>query len=86
MNFIRMTTKLTLSLDDKIIERAKRYSQKKGKSLSKVVEEYFRQLTDEPSDKKKRTSILELKGIGGKVPPDFNYRDARDEYLMEKYK
>ncbi len=81
-----MTTKLTLSIDNKIIERAKRYSEKKGKSLSKVVEEYFRQITEEPSKNKKRTSILELKGIGGEVPNDFNYKEERDKYLMEKYR
>lgn len=36
-----MNTKLTLSLDDKIIVRAKKIARRQGKSLSKLVEEYF---------------------------------------------
>ncbi len=82
-----MTTKLTLSLDDKVIERAKRYSEKRGKSLSKVVEDYFRQLTEEHTEPpQKKRSIMELKGIGGKAPADFDYKEALTQHLIEKYK
>jgi hypothetical protein len=36
-----MNTKLTLRLDDDLIRRAKRYSDASGKSLSKLVADYF---------------------------------------------
>lgn len=36
-----MNTKLTLRLDDALIERAKRYSAKSGKSVSQLVADYF---------------------------------------------
>lgn len=39
-----MQIKLTLSLDQKIIQSAKNYSKKKGISLSKLVEFYFKSL------------------------------------------
>ncbi len=81
-----MATKLTLSLDSKVIERAKRYSQKKGTSLSKLVEDYFNKLTQGAKVQKKLSSLRELKGIGGPVPKDFDYKEERYKYLMEKYK
>lgn len=81
-----MTTKLTLSLDSKIIERAKRYSQKRGTSLSRLVEDYFNKLTHETREGSKKSSFKELIGIGGSVPKDFDYKEARYKYLTEKHK
>jgi len=42
-----MQTKLTLRLEDQLIEQAKSYAAQAGKSLSQVVAEYFRMLTTE---------------------------------------
>ncbi|MGH7546041.1 MAG: DUF6364 family protein [Gemmatimonadota bacterium] len=36
-----MTTKLTLRLDPRLIRRAKRYARERGKSLSRLVADYF---------------------------------------------
>ncbi len=36
-----MNTKLTLRLDDELIESAKRHSSKSGKSVSRLVADYF---------------------------------------------
>jgi hypothetical protein len=36
-----MNTKLTLRLDDSLIEKAKRYSDRSGKSVSQLVADYF---------------------------------------------
>ncbi len=40
-----MQTKLTLRLDHELIEKAKKLAQKRGKSLSKIVSNYFDYLT-----------------------------------------
>ena len=40
-----MQTKLTLRLDDELIHKAKLLAEKKGKSLSKIVSEYFAHIT-----------------------------------------
>ncbi len=40
-----MQTKLTLRLEEDLIEQAKAYAGKTGKSLSQVVADYFRLLT-----------------------------------------
>lgn len=50
-----MATKLTLSLDEKVIREAKQVAHKRGESLSKMVENYFISLTG----KRKNASIVE---------------------------
>jgi len=40
-----MQTKLTLRLEDQLIERAKTYAAQAGKSVSQLVAEYFNLLT-----------------------------------------
>jgi hypothetical protein len=42
-----MQTKLTLRLEDRLIEQAKSYAARAGKSVSQVVADYFRLLADE---------------------------------------
>jgi len=42
-----MQTKLTLRLDDHLIEQAKSYAAQAGKSVSQVVADYFKMLTTE---------------------------------------
>ncbi len=82
-----MNAKLTLSLDEKILEAAEKYSSEKGVSLSEVVEDYLKKL---PSSKKtileRKSSIMDLCGIAGSVPKDFDYKEERYKYLVEKHK
>ena len=42
-----MQTKLTLRLEDQLIEQAKSYAAQAGKSVSQIVAEYFKMLTSE---------------------------------------
>lgn len=42
-----MQTKLTLRLEDRLIEQAKTYAAQAGKSVSQVVADYFKMLTSE---------------------------------------
>ena len=83
-----METKLTLSLDKDIIEKAKIYAKNKHTSLSNIVETYFYFLIS--SDKKITTSdepdtpiTDELSGNLGKIK--INERKEITKYLMEKY-
>ncbi len=39
-------SKLTLSIEDDIIQKAKEYARKHNKSISQMVEAYFRSLTE----------------------------------------
>lgn len=42
-----MQTKLTLRLEDQLIEQAKSYAAQAGKSVSQIVAEYFKLLTSQ---------------------------------------
>ena len=82
-----MNTKLTLSLEKEVIEKAKIYAKGTGRSLSEMVENYFKNLVSN-SDKKTDNEIDDrLQKITGIVtlPPDFDEKKAIQEYLEEKY-
>ena len=44
-----MNKKLTLSLDEDMIQKAKNYASQTGKSLSSLVEDFFESLTEKPT-------------------------------------
>ena len=55
-----MNTKLTLRLDDELIREAKEYSQETGKSVSRLVEDYFRENLHFELGARERTAIAEF--------------------------
>jgi len=80
-------SKLTLSIEDEIIKKAKEYARKHNKSISQMVESYFRNLTENQKSGAlyKAAPITDslagsLKGI--KID-DIN--SERLEYLERKY-
>ena len=81
-----MNKKLTLSVDDSIIEKAKAYAEDKNESLSQLVENYFRLLTASRKKKAKEISpiVMDLMGIID-VPEDFDYKKEKLDYLESRY-
>ena len=81
-----MNTKLTLTIDQSIIERAKKYARKKERSLSDLIENYLKALTTEEISKQDElsTTVKSLKG-SFKMPKDFDYKKELSERLTEKY-
>lgn len=79
-----MQTKLTLRLEDQLIEQAKSYAAKTGKSVSQVVADYFKLLVSEQKKPVGRASPItqSLRGL---------LRESREEekdykkYLEEKH-
>ena len=41
-----MTTKLTLEINERLTEKAKKYAEEQGKSLSSLVENFFSDITE----------------------------------------
>ena len=81
-----MNTKLTLSLEKEVIERAKSYARKTGRSLSELVESYFESLTkNSDSEEEIDPEIKKIIGIV-QLPPDFDEKKALQEYYDQKYK
>jgi uncharacterized protein DUF6364 len=78
-----MTTKLTLSIDEEKVEKIKRISKKRGRSVSKLFEDYIDQMDKKETSRK--LDIMKIKGAFGKVPKDFDWKKVKMEYLLEKY-
>ncbi|MBE0475563.1 MAG: antitoxin [Coriobacteriia bacterium] len=80
-----MHTKLTLRLDDRLVSKAKRYSDRSGKSVSQLVADYFELIeadVDVPGTEltpRVRAMIGSLKGA---TVSEEDYR----RHLEEKYR
>jgi len=81
-----MNTKLTLKLNKRTIERAKRYAKKNKKSLSGIVENYFNIISSKEvsNDVDISPNVLELSGII-KLSKKLNLKDTYHKHLEEKY-
>jgi len=83
-----METKLTLRLNDRVIERAKIYAKSHKISLSKMIESYLDSLTREKETDSKISITPLVESLSGVInlPPDFDYKTEYADYLTEKYK
>jgi hypothetical protein len=66
-----MTTKLTLTVEKTIIERAKSYAKKTGRSLSELIENYLENITEENNNSDLSPKLKKLVG-SVKLPADFD--------------
>ncbi|CAL65834.1 DUF6364 family protein [Christiangramia forsetii] len=83
-----MNTKLTLTIEQEIIKRAKDYAKEKNRSLSDIIENYLKVLTKEEQkqkDKKLNPVVKSLKG-SFKMPKNMDYKKELKNRLEEKYK
>lgn len=62
-----MKTRLNLTIDDNVLQSMKSYAQKKGESISEIVENHF---TTIMKNKKKKKNILQL--VEELEPPVFD--------------
>ncbi|MEC3966762.1 DUF6364 family protein [Flagellimonas halotolerans] len=82
-----MDTKLTLKLNQEIIERAKEYAADKKMSLSRIVEAYLQSLTSDKKDSDVEISpFVKSLSTGVKIPADLDSKTAYSDQLLEKYK
>jgi hypothetical protein len=80
-----MQTKLTLTLEQSIIEQAKTYAKSKGRSLSDLIENYLKVVINDTEQKVFLSpSIKKLQG-SIKLPEDFDYKKELTKALSEKY-
>ena len=78
-----MNTKLTLRLDDKLIASAKRHSAESGKSVSKLVSDFFALIDAQDQDVTITPRVRSLRGVlAGSGLDESDYR----RHLDEKYR
>jgi dsDNA-specific endonuclease/ATPase MutS2 len=79
-----MDSKLTLKLNENVIESAKKYAKENNVSLSRMIENYLQVIT---TDKRKKTKISPLvKSLTGVIEHiDKDYKKDYKDFLSEKY-
>ncbi|WP_372947748.1 DUF6364 family protein [Mariniphaga sp.] len=81
-----MNTKLTLTIEQSVIEKAKKYASEKGRSLSDIIENYLKVITKEEEKKDIELTPL-VKSLKGsfKAPKNFDYKSEISKNLAKKY-
>lgn len=81
-----MNSKLTLTIEQSIIESAKKYAKKRKRSLSDLIENYLKALTIEDIKSENETTpiVNSLRG-SFKMPKDFDYKKELTSQLTKKH-
>ena len=82
-----MDSKLTLKLNQIVIEKAKVYAKAKKTSVSKLIENYLQNITENSSKKKPDISptVESLSGII-KLPKNYDSKKEYADCLAKKFK
>jgi hypothetical protein len=82
-----MNTKLTLTMEQTVIEKARKYASDTERSLSDLVENYFKALTREsaPAEIEITPLVRSLQGAFH-APEDMDYQKELADRLTNKYR
>lgn len=82
-----MNTKLTLTIEQSVIEKAKRYAKERERSLSDIIENYLKIITNESAvdDEIETTPIVRSLRGSFNAPESFDYKKELTKGLSEKY-
>jgi hypothetical protein len=80
-----MHAKLTLTIEQTLVEKARVYAQAKGHSLSEIIENYLKIITSEQETSDEITPIVKSLRGSFKAPESFDYKKELSDRLSEKY-
>ena len=81
-----MNTKLTLTIEQKLIDKAKKYAKSQGRSLSDIIENYLKVITKEENTRVINSSPIASSLRGSfKAPGNFDYKEELSKALSKKY-
>ncbi len=81
-----MQTKLTLSVEETLIQQAKSYAKANGKSVSQLVAEFFTVISSTSTENLKvKAKPVTEKLLGCMATSNIDENDYK-EYLLSKYK
>jgi predicted CopG family antitoxin len=82
-----MNTKLTLTIEQEIIKKAKEYAKDNNRSLSDIIENYLKVLTREEQKQKNKKLNPVVKSLKGsfKMPKNMDYKKELRNRLEKKY-
>ncbi|HSK14010.1 MAG TPA: DUF6364 family protein [Phnomibacter sp.] len=79
-----MTTKLTLTIKNDIIERARSYAKNSGRSLSEIIENYLDSITRDGGNEKVSPKLKKIVGAV-KLPDHFDEEKELRSYYEKKH-
>lgn len=81
-----MNSKLTLTIEQSVIDKAKVYAKDKGRNLSELIENYLKVVTKEELNSESEITpiVKSLKGSFN-APIDFDYKKELTIGLNKKY-
>lgn len=79
-----MVTKLTLTVEKSIIERAKLYAKSTGRSLSELIQNYLETITQENGKEKISPKLKKIVGAV-KLPRNFDEEKELRSYFENKH-
>lgn len=81
-----MNTKLTLTIQQEIIAKAKEYARDKNRSLSDIIENYLKLLTSKSEEETEKLQPI-VKSLRGafKTDKELNYKEELQKRREEKY-
>lgn len=81
-----MDAKLTLKLNQEVIEKAKEYASAKKLSLSRLIEAYLQSLTTKgETDNFQISPFVKSMATGKSIPANLDYKKEYAERLMDKH-
>jgi hypothetical protein len=80
-----MDSKLTVKLEKGIIEKAKAYARLQKISLSKLIENYLRWITNKPAESEEITPLVKSLSGSIQLPKGYNHKKSYGTYLVAKY-
>ncbi len=79
-----MNTKLTLTVEKSIIEKAKSYAKHTGRSLSELIENYLETITQVETQQKMSPKLKKIVGAV-KLPKNFDEEKELRSYFEKKH-
>ena len=84
MNYTCMTSKLTFTIDDSVINSAKKYAKRKNTTVSDIVENYLKSITAK-EDNTPGIFLKVLKLMGSiRLPENLDYKKELGNALAKK--
>lgn len=84
-----MTTKLTLSIDSKVLAKARRISKLRKTSISAMVSHYFAAIQEDAKHEEPvaphTQRVLEIGKKAKQLPDDWDYREELADAIAERY-
>jgi len=79
-----MKTKLTLSIEETIIEKGRKLAKAQHSSLSAYIEQLLEQVANN-EEKKKLSTISQLHGMFGETPESIDWKELTKDAVKQKH-